>query len=485
MKDLTVILFFSLLFLFTFFLHQKYMNHEISGIHDWRQTQTAWNIRNFARYDFNILNPRVASFNGGKDNIYRYEFPIYQWMIGGLQKILGEDVRIIRYFTLFLGFITLLGFYFLLIYLGFNKNVAIFGVFALNFSPVFYYYTINPIPDNLALFGAIWFLAIFFRNLNQFSISNTILSAFFFSLSVAAKLPFILFGGTIVFYFISQMIRNKTIFNKKIIYQVLIYLALIIPTAFWYLWVMPTWENGVTSGIFANRITWRKALEILDYHTYIMFPKKLMNFALLFFLIIGFGKILNSKLLKSFRFNLLLIPFILFVLYFVFELNMIDIVHDYYMFPFIPFLYIIIAYGLNALLENQPTIFSITLLIILIIFIPCLTIYHNKNSWDPYSYKEVYEKQNDFINAVPKDELCIILNDESGYILPYLIDKRGHIFSNDHLPKEWVKDITNRYDIKYMYSTSRKVESEIAEYIQDTLYSYKNINVFKLNIENK
>ena len=130
MKKYVSIFLFTFIVLLSFLLHHKYINHEISGLHDWRQTQTGWNIRNFTRYDFNILNPRVASFNGGKDNIYRYEFPVYQWVIGGIQKIIGEDVSVIRYSTFLLGLCSLLGFYYLL------KNLPYYEDLKTNYNKV-------------------------------------------------------------------------------------------------------------------------------------------------------------------------------------------------------------------------------------------------------------------------------------------------------------------------------------------------------------
>lgn len=483
MKKYVSIFLFTFIVLLSFLLHHKYINHEISGLHDWRQTQTGWNIRNFTRYDFNILNPRVATFNGGKDNIYRYEFPVYQWVIGGIQKIIGEDVSVIRYFTFLLGLCSLLGFYYLLKNLGFKSYVSLFGVWAFNFSPVFYYYTINPLPDNLALCAGIWFLSFFVKNLNRYSIKNTILGALFLSLSIASKLPFILFGGVLFFYLIIQTFYRKPSNYKQIAQQISIYIIILLPTFLWYLWVMPTWENGVTSGIFGNKITWKTALIILDYHLYIMFPKLLMNIACLPFLFFGLWNILKVETLKNIKFKALFFSFALVLLYFLFELNMIGIVHDYYMFPFLPFLFLLITFGFNELIKQNDSLISKIMIGLLLILMPGLTAYQNKNSWDPYSYKEIYERQNEFKNAVPSNEQCIIINDVSGYIFPYLIDKRGHIFKDDYLPKEWVKDIISRYKVKYIYSNSRKVEKEISEFIRDTVYSYGNINVFRLEVQ--
>ena len=46
--------------LLSLLLHRPNISTEIRGIHAWRQTQTAWNIRNFVRHDANILNPRIS-----------------------------------------------------------------------------------------------------------------------------------------------------------------------------------------------------------------------------------------------------------------------------------------------------------------------------------------------------------------------------------------------------------------------------------------
>ncbi|NJN33157.1 MAG: hypothetical protein HC817_01800 [Saprospiraceae bacterium] len=63
------------------------------------------------------------------------------------------------------------------------------------FSPVFYYYTMNPIPDNLALCAIIWSLRYFFQFRETQNWRFAYFSSIFFCLSVSAKLPFIVLGG--------------------------------------------------------------------------------------------------------------------------------------------------------------------------------------------------------------------------------------------------------------------------------------------------
>ena len=134
----------------SFYQHSNLLNKEIVGRHDWRQSQTMWNIRNFVRHDNCILNSRDNSFNGNRDNILRYEFPLMQWTIAQIQKLLGEQIATVRVSVFLIGISTLIFFTLLIHHLFEDWYVAIFSSILLQYSPVFYYYTINPIPDNMA-----------------------------------------------------------------------------------------------------------------------------------------------------------------------------------------------------------------------------------------------------------------------------------------------------------------------------------------------
>src|SRR6056297_2935137 len=105
-------------------LHWNIFTQDLSGSHIWRQSQTQWNIINFQKYDPNILNPRVASFNYDNDNLYRYEFPLMQWCIGMLHRLFGDAIIITRMSIFLIGCFSLLGFYKLSNLLVKNKIVA-------------------------------------------------------------------------------------------------------------------------------------------------------------------------------------------------------------------------------------------------------------------------------------------------------------------------------------------------------------------------
>jgi 4-amino-4-deoxy-L-arabinose transferase-like glycosyltransferase len=135
---------------------------DLVGRHVWRQTQTQTVVVNFYEEDFNILNPRLNS-RGSGDGIRRLEFPAMQWMFACFYKIFGNHLIITRILSFAVGIFSVWGMYFFLNTLFKNRLTALVGAWALNFSPAFFYHTLNPMPDNLALCCSIWGLAFFFQ----------------------------------------------------------------------------------------------------------------------------------------------------------------------------------------------------------------------------------------------------------------------------------------------------------------------------------
>ena len=177
-------------------LHWQVFPLDLIGVHNMRQAQTQQNIQNFYRKDFNILNPRTNVMSHESEApIYRYEFPVMQWTVAAVFKFTGESILVMRIMTFLIGLGSISGMFFLLKYIFHDVLVAWAGAWAFNFSPAFYYYTTCPIPDNLALCGAICSLAFFFRFLKTSAYRDVFFSAFFLSLGTAAKLPFILFAA--------------------------------------------------------------------------------------------------------------------------------------------------------------------------------------------------------------------------------------------------------------------------------------------------
>ena len=84
--------------------------------------------------------------------------------------------------------------------------------------------------------------------------------------------------------------------------------------------------------------------------------------------------------------------------------------------------------------------------------------------------------------VVPRDSLCIILNDNSGVVVPYVIDHQGYVFDKDDLPAMWVEDMILHRRATYMYSDSRIVDTSagVVPFIDSLLLEKGEVRVFRL-----
>lgn len=477
-------LIFALSLVLSIALHWKVFNKDITGIHTWRQAQTSLNIRYFYREDPNILNTRVAHFNGGKDNLYHYEFPLMQWSIAMLQHVFGEHVVVTRISVFIIGLLTLTAFSLLLFSLYKDPLIAALGFWALSFSPVFFYYTVNPLPDNLALCAGMFYLYFAIKNYRKESLINHLAAAFFISLATLSKLPFIVFGAVTFVYFLQKWSAEKFRISKGLVLNASIYLIMLLPAFFWYRWVMPGWVgNGILHGIFANDNSWANVIRILSYHVRIMFPKILLNPVSLILILSAMIYFFKNRDFSKKQNIGLLAAFIMGMLYFGLEINMIDTVHDYYMMPFLPFLYLAVMYGTKGSMDANP--YLKLPIIPVFLLMPYQNLRQNRDSW---SYEKSGVNKNLFIHkkalqqAVPKGERVIVLNDLSQFNFFYIIDKEGYVFKDDYLQAEWVDDLVWNFNVKYMYSDSRKVDEnpEMQKRIDTVLLQAGSIKVLRL-----
>jgi len=479
-NKITAILFLSLFIGLSYVQHSPSIKLDIQGIHTWRQSQTMWNIRNFVRYDNNILNPRINRFNVGKDNILRYEFPLMQWGIAQLQKLFGEEIAIVRKSVFTIGILSIFTIFFITYLIFNNWLTATFSAILFQYSPVFYYYTINPIPDNLALaFGLIYILFII-KHRKSNRIRHLTISSIALMLSTMCKLPYLMFSIISIFFFIKDVYEAKKI-SPRLYKYALIQAAILIPAFCWYIWVIPGWVgNPILTGQLNEGFILSEYFYIAKYHLVKMFPHILLSIPIWILLVIGFINLYCKW--KNYKWVFALITITFFYLFV--EFKPIGVVHDYYMLPFLPWLFIIISFGVDRVNQSR---YGYILMIILCIWSSIYTSTKTKNKWSiQYSYfnPDVFTYSENLKNAIPDNEKCIILNDISGYIFSYRIDKMGYVFNNDYLPISWIDDMVKNYDIKYMYSDSRKIdESEQFQDYLDTLILRKgSIKLIKLKI---
>ncbi|MFK8005703.1 MAG: ArnT family glycosyltransferase [Saprospiraceae bacterium] len=462
------------------FLHWKVLNLDLVSIHVWRQTQTQNTIQSFYEEDFNLLNPRRNN-RGSSDGILRMEFPIMQWIFAGFFKTLGNHLIISRLLSLLIGFLSILGIYFLSKEIFKSEIAGLLSAWFFNFSPSFFYHTVNPMPDNLAMCFAIWGLVFFFLFGKKLSVSNLIWSGIFLSLAALTKLPFILFVSVpFVYHFLFQ----KKINSKNTHFAFFsIYILQLLPLA-WYVWVIPTWKgNEVAKGMFINQESFSDLFAIISGNLISTLPELLLNYAAVPLFLFGIFQLFKLKIYQKKLFPVFGILLLGLIAYFLFEMNLIGLIHDYYLFPFLPLLFLMVGFGGFQLWKSNRQ-WAKNLVLVAILIAPLTAHLRIASRWnldDVGFNKDFLTYKNDLQNAIPDDALCVIGNDVSGHILSYYIHKKGWIFKNDNL----TKGILEHYILDgatYLYSDSDIVNSsnDILELIDSTISKKGSIHIYKL-----
>lgn len=462
--------------------HWNIFNKDLIGVHLWRQAQNEWYTRNFLRHDNNILNPRIAAHNMGNDgNILRYEFPLLQWSIAQVKRILGESIFITRVIMFSIGIITVLGFYFLIKCLFGNKFIASLASYTFNYSPVFYYYSINPLSDICALGASIWMMYFLFRYAQQLRIKDFIISSILLMLAGLFKLPYFMFGIMPLTFLVFRFF-NKTFSRIEILKQLVILFLFSMPVAAWYIYAISGWGYmGVIKGVTANA-DFSELWIYLKFAFFQWLPNHLINPFGLLFCCTGLMIMMRKQNFGSIIRGMLISGFLITVLYYAYEINMIAKVHDYYMLPFLPWLHILISSGIQLVYKSNKFRW---ILIPLLIAMPIFTFFKIDAFWDinRNGYKvDWFNYSAELKSTVPRDSLCIILNDNTGVVIPYVIDKQGFVFDKNDLPAMWIEDMILRRRATYMYSDSRVVDtsSEVRKYLDYMIVEKGNIRVFKL-----
>jgi hypothetical protein len=430
-------------------MHGSQLKKDLVGKHVWRQAQTQSNIINFYEEDMNILNPRVND-RGNGDGIYRMEFPLMQWMVAATYKIFGNHIVICRLWMFLTGLVAVWGTCVLINAIFNNRTMGLIGAFAFNFSPAFYYYTINPFSDNLALCFSVWGLACFFIALKKPEIKYFLASGLLLSLGTLCKLPFVLYFALPFTCFLTTLIKQGV--SKKLMVQVIAnFIFILLPLA-WYGTVIPQWKgNGIVSGITDSSVSLSTITGFLWHHLSSTLPELLLNYGAVLFFIAGFYFMIKTKSFKHSLFPALVVCCLVVSFYFVFEINMIERVHDYYLFPFYPFIFIIVSFGAYNLYTLNK--FTRGLSFFLLLLLPFLAYARMHRAWnieDPGFNKDLLTYKEALQKAVPETALCIAGNNGVHHVFFYYINKKGWGYQTKDLSFGNVKSMMDK-GAKYLY----------------------------------
>ena len=448
------------------------------GIHAWRQTQTMTVVENFAAEDMNILNPRF-NCRGNEDGIERMEFPLMQWGFAWFYKWFGNDMTTVRILTFIISVVGAVGFYNLIRTFGQSKLVGMIGAWCFTWSPVLFYYSVNPLPDNLALCFGIWSLVFLKKHQNQQDDGSLLWFATFLSLATAVKLPFVLFGAGYIPLFWKQIGAGDF---KRTGLKLLLLLALMAPALAWYVWVIPQWGNaGIVTGVTADSaFDLQTVLSTIWGTFHSLLPELFLNYGSVLFFVVGIVVFVRSKSSASFfKSELFILAFL--ILFYVYEVNMIGLAHDYYLFPFIPLLFLIVSAGAKRIIENEKQWIRVIGAIALII-LPFTAYLRAIDRWIPMGGEEaLHEHKEELRNLIPDTALVVVGNDASRHIVLYHINKKGWTFEQDWLLATDLKEYIQN-GARYLYSNTDHVEKSpnIRQYLDEPIFDKSGIKVYPL-----
>ncbi len=460
-------------------MHLHIFGMDLLGIHVWRQTETQTTINNFFREDMNILNPRYNE-HPETDRLHRMEFPLMQWLFACVYKALGYHVIISRILTFIIGLFSVWGIYKFLLSISSRKEVAAIGAWCFNFSPVFYYYTVNPLPDNMALSCGIWSLYWYSRWMGGRQWRSLLYGSILLCIATMCKLPFIIYGAFPGTWLINEVLRRRMkaahLFSAGVVM-----LLCLLPAISWYAWVIPTWVIGAVYGV-TNQTLNHPDLKKVMVGTFIsVLPELLLNYASVLFFLTGFYTIKARRLTASSLFLPLAVLGMVVIAYFLFEMNIIDLVHDYYLFPFLPVLFLLVAYGAEYLLTTHK--YSRYLAMLCLIVLPLTAFLRADTRWDTNlpGFNTAYLRYKDELRTLtPPDARCVVGYDESHYILLYYIDRKGWAFDKTWFDAKLLEHFIAEGATYIFLDENVDKLPGISEHLGEKVFDKDDLRVYKL-----
>jgi hypothetical protein len=457
----------------TVIMHAYLLNREIRGYHVWRQAQTQTVVYNFSNGCNNILHPERFDVSSGT-SLLLYEFPLYQWLIAQVNRALGYKVAHTRVLGIvFLSFF-LLAFYSLL-RIFIDAREALLANACACFSPVLYYYCINPLPDILALFFGTLSLYFFFTFLKNNKLYLFLLFAVSVCMATLVKLPYILFGAPYLYYLINVRGKGQ---RKELMLQSAIFLLILIPAAWWYVKAASTWGgNMVGYGISSNKKSWFELLDYFQSNLISTMPELIANYGACPFLFYGFYLFFRRKmwLIKSYRY--FIVAFLFCGLYFFYEINMIEKTHDYYLIPFIPFIFTVIALGIRNLLNTGKRI----LVLCLVCSTPLLAYLRIDHRWNEHpGFDDKFSSMAQEIKTIiPPDDTCVVDWDESKYIALYYLKRKGFTLDAGELNPAKLRELNSR-GARYLVTKGPLLDSNQYRGVGLKLVLDKELKLYKM-----
>lgn len=429
-------------------MHIRIFPLDLIGFHVWRQTQTQTVIDNFYEEDSNIFHPRINA-RGDGSGIYRTDFPLMQWLIAAVYRITGSSILVTR---VMMCLFTVLGMLFLYAFLNSrfqSENIALASAIMYLFTPMLYYYGMVPLVDVFALMltmAGMWCWQRF--HIKQLRI-DFVFAVLLFIVAAMIKTPFILFLGGLGVYIFLQYFAKAMSLTTLLIYCG-IGIAISTPGLIWIYTILQDMRdinNPVVGGVLsADTLTLGKYFQYLQFYVVSLLPGVLTGYTS--FVIFIIGLIFTAKRFRHFtRFGIsLFVTLLLLILYVLYEAPAMHTAHDYYFMPFLPIIFLVVAFGFQRLLRMQSP-YKKYILICVVLLAPVMAFTRMHARWNekkPGFNQDIYVHHPEIQKLIPENALIVCGNDESKYIWPYYLDAKGWTFKNNALTDSLLTNYQSR-----------------------------------------
>jgi hypothetical protein len=343
-------------------------------------------------------------------------------------------------------------------------------------------------PDNLAMCAGIWGLAFVQRAIRiksgggkeNSSVKYWALASAFLAVATLCKLPFVLYYAIPAGWLLSQMRKQRL--PELILPIVLVSFGLMLPIA-WYGVVIPEWEgNNIVGGVLSVDYGWRRLFDYFQHNLVATLPEMLLNFAAVPAFLFGLYSAWQKRRLLYTSHAYLSLFAIGLVVFFFYELHALGKAHDYYLYPYLPVLFLVVAYGLKEWWKRPRLRY---LLPATLLFAPVFCGLRVSNAWNssrPGFNPDLYAHRLVLQAAVPDDVLVITAVDQSPFIYLYYLRKKGWVLHNNDLTEERFKEMVTA-GASYLYSDSRKLEEKtwLQPYLLEKITERGSFSVYRTN----
>lgn len=470
-------------------LHLPFINQGPRSVHVWRQSNTLAVARNFYLEDMNILKPRVdrrLNTNG----VTGMQFPSYEFALASLYKIFGEHNYLHRALSLLISTIGIIAMFLLAKLLLKNELAAAFSALAYTFSPDLFYFGFTALPDILALACSVLGLFLFTKwFLHSDKCIYYISALLMLVLAGLTKIQFLAVG-----FFIAPLIfQNISIAKRKLIYLIPFGTACVAIPISWYIYSVDLIKS---SGLYDFGITFRPVndfnlgINTITQNLISDLPDILLNYASFILFLISIYFFFKNKFWQSKWFLPMLFYTIALLAYHVIELNQMK-VHSYYMMPYLPVLFLMIAYAVRELQKFKWSYYLLFALLFLEPALASIRILPSRFLSDnPGIPKELYSdvSSNKLSSSVPPNQLSIVGPDISGCIYFYHLRQKGFGFDYSNQLFEMHGEVPYiefciQNGAKYLFSndSTLKTNNNLAPYIETLVITEGDFFVYKLH----